>query len=88
MLSKYLFPKRREDKFHSEMSGLVLDVQDRIDLGNLERLHLSGVGDHLHRKVRFSIIGSAAHRSGNAGGVVGIEKIGVERRQRIRPCLP
>src|SRR5688572_1518183 len=61
------------------MGCLVLNVEDRIDLRNFKRDHLLCIGDHLHRKMRLPIIRAAADGRRDAGRVVRIQEVRIER---------
>src|SRR5882672_4354240 len=60
------FSKRRHDQLHAQLGGLVRDVQDRVDLGQLEGKHLARIGDLLHRQMALTIGRPAGNRSSHA----------------------
>src|SRR5262249_31784338 len=54
-------------------------VDDRVDFHNLKAGHASVVGDDLHGQVGLAITGAAANRRADAGGILRIDPIHVER---------
>src|SRR5438876_9524424 len=74
-----LFSKRRDAQLHRQVGGLVVFVDDGVDLHDLEAGHAAVVGDDLHGQVGFAVGGAAAHRRAHAGSVFRVDPIHVER---------
>ena len=74
-----LFSKRRKCKFHSQVGCLVVFVNYRIDLNDLEAKHAAVVGNNLHGEVGFTVGGTAADWRADSRRVFGINPIHIER---------
>src|SRR5262245_10802854 len=74
-----LFPERRQDQLHAKFGGLVRDVQNGVDLGQLERKHLARIGDLLHRQMALAISRPAGNRGSDAGREIRIDEIHIHR---------
>src|SRR5258708_38445651 len=55
-------PERTRDELDGERRGGVAGVEDRIDLGDLDRAQLPRRREHLHRELRLAVGEAAAHR--------------------------
>src|SRR5438876_5176656 len=60
------------------MRGLIVHVEDRINFGDFERHHFLRVCDHLHRKVRFAVIGASADWSRYSRRFIWVEEVRVK----------
>src|SRR5215831_5746851 len=65
--------------FNRKVSGLVMFVDDGVDLDDLQAQHAAVVGDDFHGEVRFPVGGAAPDRRADAGSVFGVDPVHVER---------
>src|SRR3954464_8206020 len=66
------------DELDRELGRLVLLVEDRIDLHDLQRARETGLGDELHRQVRLAVGKTAAYGGADAGRDVRLEGVHVQ----------
>src|SRR3954447_10051991 len=71
-------PESARDELDRELGRLVLLVEDRIDLDDLERAREAGLGDELHRQVRLPVGKTAGDGGADAGRDVRLEGVNVE----------
>src|SRR6476660_1060609 len=79
--------ERGEHELGPENRGLILRVENRIDLDDVERQEAAGVGGHLHDHVRFTVIEAAFDRRADAGRDRRIADVHVERHVNAERVL-
>ena len=62
----------------ASFAGLVLAVEDRVHLDDVERVEQPGLGDELEREVRLAVGEAAAHRRADAGREHRVDRVEVE----------
>ena len=72
-------PERRQRQLRAENRGLILDVENRIDLDEIEADQPARVGDHLHHHVRFAVVEAALDRRADAGRDRRVADVEIER---------
>src|SRR5947209_6236488 len=70
--------ERRQDQLHRQDRGAVLVVEDRVDLGDLERAEGAAGGDAFHQQVGFAVGDAAAYRRADAGSFLRVDAVHVE----------
>src|SRR5204862_6988693 len=70
--------ERTRNQLDGELCGLVLAVQDRIHLHDLERAGETGLRDQLHSQMRLAVREAAADQRTDARSDVRLERIHVE----------
>src|SRR5439155_12088270 len=70
--------ERARNELDRELARLVLTVENRVDLDDVERGRETGLGDELESQVSLTVRETTANRRADAGGDVGIECVHVQ----------
>ena len=70
--------ERARGELDRELARLVLAVEDRVHLDELERVEAARLGDELEREVRLAVREAAAHRRADAGREHRVDRVEVE----------
>src|SRR5919106_5314483 len=80
-------PQGTGDELHGQVPGRVRMVEDRVHLDHLEGREEAGLGDELHRQVRFPVGEAPAHRSSHTRGYLRIAYVDIEGEVHERGAL-